>query len=249
MKIMKRILRGILIGGLITVLVSIPVLAAYYAYIDVTESNGTSYTNLAMNVSLNCSYLAANGYITANGTDTRVTDSDYNVLPHMLADDRLLWVGNLTASSTSRFILYTGQSALDSFPVITGYGGYVTIPDDDALEPGGVFAFGVVGYVDTTTGSDKNIIRKDDAVKLYVSAAGAITFEVTGGNSLTASGVSSGFMTIMVYCDSYEMWMTINDVEQDRESASAIPATGNTWYLFENNVMPYVSYYGEWVVI
>ncbi len=238
---MKRILRGILIGGLITVLAAIPVLAAYYAYIDVTESLGSSYTNLAMDVSLNCSYLAANGYITANGTDTRVTNSNYNVLPHMLAEDRLLWVGNLSASSSSRFILYTGQPLIENFPVIAGYEGYVTIPDDDALEPGNVYAFGVVCYLE----SDSLVIYKDGAVSLEV-AGGDLVFSVDGGYSLTASGVSLGDVTIMVYCDGAEMWMTIDDVEADRTSASSIIDTGDDWVLFEK--VPYVYYYGEWVV-
>lgn len=238
---MKRILRGILIGGLVTVLVAIPVLAAYYAYIDVTESNGNSYTNLAMNVSLNCSYLIANGYITANGTDTRVTDSAYNVLPHMLAEDRLLWVGNLTASANSRFIFYTGQSAIDSFPVITGYGGYVTIPDDDDLEPGAVYAFGIVCKLE----ADSIPIYKDGAVSLEVTG-GDLVFSVDGGNSLTASDITLGDATIMVYCDGVDMWMTIDDVEVDRTSASAIIDTEDDWILFEN--VPYVYYYGEWVI-
>jgi len=245
---MKRILRGILIGGLVTLLVAIPVLAAYYAYIDVTESLGNSYTNLAMNVSLNCSYLAANGYITPSGLDTRVTDSVYNVLPHMLAEDRLLWVGNLTASDTSRFILFTGQEALNSTSVITGYGGYVTVPDNPDLEPGGVFAFGIVAYVDTTSAARGPIIYKNGAVDFDVTGVGELTFGITGGNSLVATNVTSDYITIMVYSDGFELWMEIDDVEQDRVEASAIPDTGNDWILFQNDVCPYVSYYGEWVV-
>jgi hypothetical protein len=247
---MKRIFRGILIGGLITVLVSIPVLAAYYAYIDVTESNGNSYTDLAMQVSLNCSYLAANGYITANGTDTRVTDSDYNVLPHMLASDRLLWVGDLPASDTTRFILYTGQQALDSFPIITGYGGYVTVPDNPDIEPGGVFAFGIVGYVDTSVGANKNIITKTGALTFNVTGNEQLTFDVVGaGGSIVASNVTSGVHTIMIYSDGFSLWMTIDDaLAGTNTTAVAVPDTSNNWTLFDNNVMPYVYYFGEWVV-
>lgn len=245
---MKRILRGILIGGLITVLAAIPVLAAYYSYIDVTESNGTSYTNLAMNVSLNCSYLAANGYITANGTDTRVTASDYYVLPHMLAEDRLLWVGDLPASNTTRFFLYTGQSALESFPIITGYGGYVTINDTDDLEPGDMFAFCVSGYVDTSTGANKSIIRKGGALSFNVTDNGEVTFAIDGGTSVVASGVNSGYHTFVVYSEGLNLRMEVDGVEVDTALTSNITDTDADWYLFENNVMPYVYYYGEWVM-
>jgi len=55
-------------------------------------------------------------------------------------------------------------------------------------------------------------------------------------------------MTIMVYCDGYELWMEIDDVEQDVVVACSIPDTASNWTLFENDVMPYISYYGEWVL-
>jgi hypothetical protein len=44
------------------------------------------------------------------------------------------------------------------------------------------------------------------------------------------------------------MWMEIDDVEVDRDTASAVPNTANAWKLFENDVCPYVYYYGQWVV-
>lgn len=228
-------------------LIALPVLAVYYVWFDVTESNGNDYTQLALLWDFDVAGLADEGYISSTGLDTRVTDSGYNVLPHMLAEDKLLWVTDLTCNSTTRFIFWTDQSAMDSFPTITGHGGYVTIVDDADIEPGGVYAFGVVGYVDTTGGTNKTIIRKDGAVTLDASVAGNITFNVTGGNSLTASSVASGYMTIMIYCDGYELWMDIDDVQQDIAEACSIPDTANNWTLFENDVMPYISYYGEWV--
>ena len=242
----KRLCLAIALAAVL-VLLAAPVLASYYVYL-LTENTGTDYDQLALNMTLDVDYLVGEGYISASGLDTRVTDSEYYILPHMLADDKLMWVSDLEGNVTTQFILFTGQSALDSFPTITGHGGCVTIPDDAALEPGDVYAFGVMGYVDTTAGANKSIIRKDGAVTFNVSAAGNLTFSVYGGNSVTASNVSSGFMTIMVYCDSYELWMEIGEVKQDTTSASAIPNTSNDWILFENDVMPYVSYYGEWVV-
>jgi len=228
--------------------VAVPVLAVYYVQLVVEESTGTDYTQLALNMTFDVDGLVDEGYISSTGLDTRVTDSEYNVLPHMLAEDRLLWVSDLSGDTTTQFIFWSDQSAIDSFPTITGHGGYVTISDNATLEPGDVYAFGIMGYVDTTAGSNKSIIRKDGAVTFNVSAAGNLTFSVYGGNSVTAANITSGFMTIMVYCDSYELWIEIGEVEQDITSASAIPDTANDWVLFENDVMPYVSYYGEWVV-
>ena len=229
------------------VLMATPVWAGYYSYV-IAENTGTDYSQLAMNLTIDIDYLVEEGYISASGLDTRVTDSSYFILPHMLAEDRLMWVSDLAGNRSTQFLFWTQQSLLDSMPTITGHGGNVTIDDVAALEPGDEYAFGVMGYVNTDAGANKNIIRKDNAVTMNITAAGNITFAVYGGNSVTASDVDSGFMTIMVYCDGFELWMEIGEDEVDRTTASAIPATNTTWYLFENDVMPYVSYYGQWVV-
>jgi len=242
----KRLYLSVVLAVVIILAMVVPALAGYYTYL-ITENTGTDYTQLAMNLTLDVDYLVDNGYISSTGLDTRVTDASYTVLPHMLADDKVMWVSDLEGNSTAQFIFFTGQDAIDSFPTITGHGGYVTVPDNEVLEPGGIFAFGIVGYVDTSAGANKNIIRKDDAVVFNVTDDEELTFAITGGNSLVASNVTADYMTIMVYCDGYELWMEIDDIEQDRVVASSIPDTANNWTLFENDVMPYVSYYGEWV--
>ena len=246
---MKRILRGILIGGLVTVLALIPVLAAYYVYLEVTESNGTSYTNLPLFISLNVTYLVDNGYIASNGTDTRVTDTEYSSLPHMLADDRLLWVGDVAGNAKTQFIFWTGQEAISQFPLITGYGGYVTINDTEDLEPRGIYMFQVIGYFDTTVGVNKTIIRKDGAILWDITDYQELTFAVTGGNTLVATGVTPDYHSIGVYCDGDDLWITVDGILKDTIGASSIPNTDSDWYLFENNVCPYVYYYDEWVVV
>ena len=244
---MKRLL-GVLVVVAFLMAIAVPVLAAYWAEITVTESNDTTYAQLALNQTLNVDYLAANGFITSTGLDTRLTAEDYTVLPHMLADDKVLWASPITGSTDTTFWFVTGESALTSFPVITGYDGYVTVTDNADLELGSVYAIVVQGYIDTSAGSDKNIIRKDSAILFNVSAANTLTFAVTGGNSLVVADVSSGLMTIEIYSDGFEMWMEIDDVEEDRDTYSAVPDTADNWVLFENNVMPYVYYYGVWVI-
>lgn len=245
----RKIVSGGLLATLLLVSLTVPVLAVYWAEITVTESNGTTYTQLALNQALNVDYLAANGFITSTGLDTRVTDSDYTVLPHMLAEDRFLWVSPITGSTETTFWFVTDQEALSSFPVITGHSGYVTVSDNADLELDDVFAIVIQGYIDTSAGSNKNIIRKDGAILFNVSSANTLTFAVTGGNSLVVSGVSSAVMTIEIYSDGFEMWIEIDDVEEDRDTASMVPDTANNWVLFENNVMPYIYYYGVWVIV
>lgn len=243
---MKKTLWRILVG-LLLLAIAVPVLAAYIAEITVTESLGTSYTQLALNYTLNVTYLADHGYITSTGLDTRVTTTDYEVLPHMLAADRLMFVSDIPASSTTNLYFITGNTPLASFPIITGHGGYVTVADNADLELGNIYAFLISGYVDTSSGANKTIIRKDGAVSLNVTASQEITFSITGGVSLVATSVSSGYMVIRVLSDGLEAWMDIDEVEQDRDTASAVPDTSNNWVLFENDVMPYVYYFGLWV--
>lgn len=244
---MKRLCRSLTLVIVAILLVAVPVLAAYYIEFIVTESNGTDYTRLAMNMTLNVTGLVDGGFISSTGMDTRMTDSGYNVLPHMMAEDKVMWVSYLPGSTSTQFIFFTGQSALNSTPTITGYGGYVTVPDNADLELGGVFAIAIVGYVDTSAAARGPIIDKTDAVQLDVTAVEELTFAVTGGNSLVASNISSGFMTIMVYSDGADMWVEIDDVEKDREVASLVPDTASNWTLFDNDVMPYVSYFSIWI--
>lgn len=246
---MKRAIRGVLLGALAVLVATTGVLAAYYAYITVTESGGVDYENLAMNYSLDVNYLVTHGYITATGLDTRVTDMDYAILPHMLAADRLLWVGDVAANDETRFIFWTGQSAMASMAIIAGHGGYVTINDTAALEPDDAYAFAIVAYFDTVAGDNKTVIRKNGACVMNVTGNDTITFWVIGGNHTTATNLTSGYYSIIVICDSINMWMTVDDVLVDNVTATAVvPNTGNDWYLFENDVCPYVLYYSEWVV-
>lgn len=244
---MKRLCRALPLVMVAMLLLTSAVFAAYYVYI-ITENTGSDYTKLALNMTLDVDALVDGGFISATGLDTRVTGSEYVVLPHLLANDKILWVSDLKGNSDTQFIFWTEQDFADSFSVIAGHNGYVTINDTADLEPGDAYAFGVVAYVNTDAGANKSIIRKDGACVLNVSAEDTLTFWVTGGNSLTATNVTSGFMTIMVYCDTFDMWMTIGDVEKDSDTASSIPDTASNWTLFENNVCPYVYYYGEWVV-
>jgi hypothetical protein len=245
---MKRACLSVGLALLILALLAVPVMAVYYVWITVTESDGNSYTELAMNLTMDIDTLADEGYIAANGTDTRVTDPDYNVLPHMLADDRLMWTGNLTGNASTQFIFWADQTPVTSFPIIAGHGGYVTINDTADIEPGDMYSFQIGAYFDTAAGTNKTIIRKDGAVVFNVTAYQQLTFAVTGGNSLLITGVTPGYHFIGVYCDGDDMWAEVDSVLKDTDTASAIPNTANDWYLFEGDVCPYVYYYDSWKV-
>lgn len=138
----------IAIAGL---LITVPVLAAYYVNIDVTESNGTSYDMLPVAVTMPIDYLADNQFIRADGRDVRIKDNLGSDVPFMLVEDRVVFASDITGDMTSRFQLTTGNSLLGDFHVCIGDGGYVTVADHANLELGDDFEIEFGGYVDTAS--------------------------------------------------------------------------------------------------
>lgn len=148
---MKRLCLSLALAGVVTLLIVAPVLAAYYVDIDVTESNGTTYTDQPILAEVPIADLVDNHFCLANATDLRVLDGDDNELPFMPSDDYVAFIGNLTASATTGFQVTTGNTPLATFPVITGAGGYVTTEDDADLElSSDDFAIAFEGYLDTS---------------------------------------------------------------------------------------------------
>lgn len=161
---MKRLYIPLLMAA-ISLLVAVPVLAAYYADIAVTESNGTDYDMLAMDVSLDIDYMAEYGFIDDDGLDMRIKDSQSNALPFMLAEDKIAFASDITADTVSRFQMTTGNTPLSSFPVTVGDGGYVTITAHANLEFGNNFEVEVEGYVDTSKAGYPIIEAEEDSTE------------------------------------------------------------------------------------
>jgi len=179
-KWLHRIKKSILLATMLALLIAVPVLAyTYSASITVTESDSVGYEMLPIIVTVNNTYLRDHGYISTNGTDTRVLEAS-NVLHHMMADNKTLFCANISAGSQVNFDYTLGNSPLSSFPVIVGYGGYVTASDDSSIELGDNFSFEVNGWIDTDNGTNKNLIYKQNAFRLYVSenVSGNITAEI-----------------------------------------------------------------------
>jgi len=193
-----RLLRLLCLAILILLLAPAALAAtAYTAEIQVTETGLAGYVMLPVIVDCNNQELADNYYMDSDGLDTLVK---YNAisLPHMVADDKLLFASLLPTSNTKTFIYSTANTpALSAFYIITGYDGYFTIPDNAALEPGADFTYTLTAYTDTTTGTNKRLIFKDQAVNLSVTADHEITGRVytsapASETSYTAGADSSG---------------------------------------------------------
>jgi len=196
---MRKLFYGLMLAGMLIMVIASPVLAAvYYASVQVQESDGSSYTRLPIMVSLDNEYLADNNYILATGLDTRVITGSSVELPHLVVDDRLLFVSNINANNTYNFKYTTGNTPLTDMPIIVGYDGYITIPSEisDDMQLGDDFEIEFDGYVDTSVGSNKNLVYKWEAFRLYISDTSEITAAITDGDSPTLySSDSDGHIT------------------------------------------------------
>jgi len=155
---------------------AVPVYAAYnyYAPISITNNSTNNYGDIPVLVSMNNTQLASLDYILATGLDTDVQTT--TSIPYSLSATRLGVFEEFNAYDSRDLAYYLGYTPNQtSYPIITGYNGYVTTADDASLEPGADFTIDYSGYVDTSAGNVGEVIaEKDGAVTLYVSSAGNI---------------------------------------------------------------------------
>jgi len=94
----------------------------------------------------------------------------------MVATDKTLTAVPVPANSQTNLYFITGNTDA-SFDIITGYGGYITIPDAAALEPAAEFAFEFTDtWLDTSVDASKYLLHKTEAVEIYT---GVVNEEVT----------------------------------------------------------------------
>jgi hypothetical protein len=192
--IIKRyLLKGLSIALILSFFIPIIVLAySFYYDISITETLGNSYTYIPLRGAIDNLGLVTDGKITATGLNTRVYTSGGVALPHMLADNKLLFATNVTALSSQTVRYAMGESSLSAFDIITGYGGYVTKTDNATIELGGNFTLEQSGYVDLST-IGANFTAKDGAIQIYTSGSSNITAQLTGlSTNVTANGVTEG---------------------------------------------------------
>jgi hypothetical protein len=217
---MKRFRLTSIIGAILGIfLISTVVYAIVYeATIVVTSTS--AYTMVPAMIPVNNTNLATAGYISATGLDTRVVAGS-NTYNHMLAENMTLFTAPITSGSNT-FTFKTGQTALSAFKIIPGYSGNITTADNNSLELGSVFDISISGYFDTSVGSGKDILFKDGAGRLDVSAASTITWHALNNDNsdnwtMTANPVASGTHTIRVYADGLVAYMYLDGSQTDTE--------------------------------
>jgi len=245
--------------SLVLVFLLLPLVAfadsyTYYVLVGVYNNSSTTYTNLPLLVNINNTQLFNLGYITSSGLDTNLlegaTGRTYSTTNPKLG----IFVPTVGSYQKRIYDYRLGYSPPQTtFPLIVGVGGNITILDDPDLELGGNFTVEQRGYIDTSSGSNKNLIYKVGAFRVYVSAAGNITVTMNPGGSevtVTASNVYTGIHTInATTMDETNLKIFVDEVERGSTALGGVAVTdnGNIWVLIENEVMPYMEYIKIWI--
>ena len=206
MNIFKKYIEGLIpfaTLALAAVLCTSVVYAATWQYAfptAVVDNSSTTRTYYPVLLGYGGQQLIDAGYVDADGLDTNMQIGSTDILYMMCTDNVTVLIPNLPSNGQVTTNLYTGYAPDQTgFPVIVGDSGYVSIADGSTLELGNNFEVVLDGYLDTSSGADKNLIYKADAFRLYVSGDEAITCNITtAAESITATGITSGNHTVKV---------------------------------------------------
>ncbi|KKN30088.1 hypothetical protein LCGC14_0837650 [marine sediment metagenome] len=173
---MRKFCKAALLSTVAVLLIATPILAfLYQAPFTIIEDAGTDYDMFPASVDANNTFMADNGFMEVDALDTRVETLAGSDKPHMVADDRTLGAVPVEANSQTNLFFTTGETDLASMNIITGFDGFVTIPDNATLEPGDDFEIECQdAFIDTSAGADKNLLTKGTGFSISVSAAGSI---------------------------------------------------------------------------
>jgi hypothetical protein len=249
----KRLCLSLALALVATLVIAMPVLAAYYAYIYVEEADGNSYESLPASVPCNTTILIQGDFMSSTALDTRVLTGSGEALPHMVADDKVMFITDLAAYEKKTLIFYLGATSLSSFPIIVGHNGSFETPDDPDLELGYVMELLISGYFNAETADiGHNILYKDDAFRVWISAEHTLrvaALNSTGDEQWEChySNFTTGYHTVYLVCNGLFALLYIDafDVAKDTsalyenvnwqlgdvtDSGSHLPMTRRTFY-------------------
>lgn len=190
MKMMRRLGIGLALSVLLSYILVASVLATvFYATIIVQESSGNSYAMLGLVAPNNNTYLATNGYISANGTDVQITKGSVAV-PRLLSDNATLFAIPVGASSSTS-LQWTTNNTISDFSIVTGYNGSISTANDTDLDIGNSGNYTWNGWFDPT--STGNLLRNIEAISIWGNGSGNVTAGIGDGRDLLYATVSSQY--------------------------------------------------------
>lgn len=162
----------------LSLVLALPVIAAgaYRSEITITDTSDSDRVGVPVLIPLGVLQAVELGYLEEDGLGSRLFEGASERL-YMVASDRVgLLIPVLSANQERIYGFETDYDPPNtSFGVVVGGDGYVTILDDTDLEPGDDFEIEIDGYVDTSAGSDKYLVFKQEAFVCLVSGGGEIS--------------------------------------------------------------------------
>jgi hypothetical protein len=172
-----------------------------YVSMVISNNNTSGFTYLPVIVNINNSQLASYGYIAATGLNTNIEEGGSSSSYSLITNKAVIVIPTLSGNQQRTYQYQLGATpAQTDLPFSSGYGGNISILDSASLELGNSFEINTSGYVNTSAGADKNIVYKDGAFQLYVSAAGTITAKIPGtGSTIDQSHVAGTLLVQSAY--------------------------------------------------
>lgn len=183
---MKKRILSVLSSIIIVLVISTIAFAAdtwgHYFPVTIIDTSGTARTNLPVLLGFAGQNMVDAGYMASDGMDTRMRQGSTDI-PYGLSTTQVpVYVDSLSANGQKTYNFYTDYSPVQTtLDIMVGNGGYITVSDAAALELGNNFEIEQDGYVDTSSGSNKNLVYKQDAFTTYISAASEITSSIHNG--------------------------------------------------------------------
>ncbi len=155
--------------------------------VTVTDNTGTARADVPALLSINGTTHYTSGYINVNGTNTAMVDNATAAdETFMIGDHSGTIIPNLPAYGSVNYNLLMGTSTNQTnFPLITGAGGYFTVPSVAGLQPSANFSIAQNIYVDTSVVGSL-ITNKQGVYMEYVPVAGNVTAQINSGEQFTA---------------------------------------------------------------
>jgi len=150
--------------------------ALYMADIVASNSGGEA-TDVRAAADINTQALIDGKYATDDLLNTAIQTSggiDVPYMPGVGSNPWIYWLSSIGAYESSPYLFYCGGPAMQTGFYYFPDDGGMTTDDADSLELGNNFEIEQKGYIDTSAGSDKNLVYKKDAFRVYVSAAGSV---------------------------------------------------------------------------
>lgn len=238
-------------------LLAFPVVAlaqTYYQPLTITNSGSTDYTQVPLNFTINNTALVNNLYITSSGLDTRVTSSG-TTLPHMLTNNQVYFVMPGINHGISTNAHYTmGNDPLDSFYLIPGYGGNVTVPITEWIDPIWLNQFTVAlnGYINMNAINANIVYTQNNHFIMTVNSNNTLSVTInldsspTTSFTLNATNILSGIHSINVTSDGSTAILSIDGNQMDSHPIGVTSSYNSTaynpsWRFMSNNTMPYAT--------